>query len=92
MEQSHCAQIYTTVARSHDLHKDIMTALSQAIVVEAAIAVNRMDVSKRLSLADEIFAQQPNLLASVLVLQRMGASLKQMDVPLCISCWCPIRR
>ena len=56
-------------------------ALSQATVVEAEIAVNRMDTSARLSLADEIFAQQPNLLASVLVLKSMGASLKQMDVP-----------
>lgn len=59
-----------------------MALITQAVVVEAAIAVGGMGQAERLQLADEIFARQPNLLASVLVLQRMGASLRQMEVPL----------
>ena len=39
-----------------------------------------MGLNERVALADEIFLRQPNLLASVLVQQRMGASLQQMDV------------
>lgn len=41
-----------------------------------------MSMSQRVALADEVFLHQPNLLASVLVLQRMGASLAQMEVVL----------
>lgn len=33
-------------------------------------------------MADEIFLQQPNLLASILVLPRMGISMVQLEVPL----------
>lgn len=58
-----------------------MALITQTVVVEAAIAVGGMGQAERLQLADEIFARQPNLLASVLVLQRMDASLRQMEVP-----------
>lgn len=54
--------------------------LPLAVVAGAAIAVGAMSMSQRVALADEIFVHQPNLLASVLVLQRMGASLQQMEV------------
>ena len=57
-----------------------MSAISQAVLANAAIAVGAMDMKRRVALADEIFLHQPNLLASVLVQQRMGASLQQIDV------------
>ena len=57
-----------------------MSAISQAVLANAAIAVGAMDMNQRVGLADEVFAHQPNLLASVLVQQRMGASLQQMEV------------
>jgi hypothetical protein len=57
-----------------------MSAISQAVLADAAIAVGAMDVNRRMALADDIFAHQPNLLASVLVQQRMGASLQQIEV------------
>lgn len=61
-----------------------MTFISQTVLAEAIVVVNQMDIAERLLLADEIFAQQPNLLASVLVLQRMGLSLQQLDIPIYI--------
>jgi hypothetical protein len=59
-----------------------MTRITQAVLVEAARAVNRMGAQERLQLADEVFAHQPNLLASVVVLRQMGASDAQIEVPL----------
>ena len=61
-----------------------MSELSQAQVVQAAIAVERMSAAQRVALADEIYLRQPNLLASVLVLERMGVSLQQLEVPIYI--------
>ncbi len=58
-----------------------MALITQAVLAKAAVAVDGMDQAQRMQLADEVFAHQPNLLASVLVLQRMGASLRQMEVP-----------
>lgn len=58
-----------------------MALITQAVLAKAVIAVNGMGMTERVRLADEVFAHQPNLLASVLVLQRMGASLQQIDVP-----------
>ena len=57
-----------------------MSAISQAVLANAAIAVEAMGMNRRGALADEVFAHQPNLLASVLVQQRMGASLQQIEV------------
>jgi hypothetical protein len=57
-----------------------MSAISQAVLANAAVAVGAMDMDRRVALADEVFAHQPNLLASVLVQQRMGASLAQIEV------------
>ena len=39
-----------------------------------------MAAQQRVALADEVFAERPNLLASVVVQQRMGASLAQIEV------------
>ena len=51
-------------------------------MVRADLDVRGMDQAQKVSLADEIFAQQPNLLASILVLPRMGVSMVQLEVPL----------
>jgi hypothetical protein len=51
-------------------------------MVQAAIDVNAMGQAEKVGLADEIFAQQPNLLASVLALPRMGVGMVQLEVPL----------
>lgn len=59
-----------------------MGAITQSVMVQAAIDVNRMDPAKKVSLADEIFAQQPNMLASILALPRMGVGMVQLEVPL----------
>ncbi|HRH89282.1 MAG TPA: hypothetical protein PLO41_20745 [Rubrivivax sp.] len=61
-----------------------MALITQAVLAKAAVAVDAMGQAERVRLADEVFAHQPNLLASVLVLQRMGVSLAQMDVPIYI--------
>lgn len=59
-----------------------MTALSQSELVAADIAVRRMGLQQRVQLTDEIYAGQPQLLASVLVLPRYGATLEQLDIPI----------
>jgi hypothetical protein len=56
--------------------------ITRAVLVQAIIAVGAMGMTERLALSDEIFAEQPNLLASILVLHRMGVSLKDIEVPL----------
>jgi hypothetical protein len=57
-----------------------MTAISAPILIDADITVRRMSMDDRIALADEVFKQQPNLLASVLVQPRMGATLQQVEV------------
>src|SRR5680860_2803 len=42
--------------------------------------VQQMSMQEKESFFDEIYIEQPNLLASVLVQQQMGNSLKQMEV------------
>ena len=54
----------------------------QSVMVQAAIDVNGMSQAQKVGLADEIFAQQPNMLASILALPRMGVSVPQLEVPL----------
>ena len=50
-----------------------MGRLTQWVVIEADVAVRRMSHDQKVLLADEIHAQQPNMLASFLALPRMGA-------------------
>ena len=59
-----------------------MGRITQAVMVQADIDVQRMGQADKVHLADEIFAQQPNLLASILVLPRMGVSMVELEVPL----------
>lgn len=59
-----------------------MGVITQAVMVQAAIDVNGMGPAQKVHLADEIFAQQPNLLASILTLSRMGVGMVELEVPL----------
>ena len=59
-----------------------MELITQAVLVQAIRDVNAMNPAQKVQLADEIFLQQPNLLASVLVLSNMGVSTQQLEVPL----------
>jgi hypothetical protein len=59
-----------------------MSELSQVQVAQAVAAVERMSAHERVQLADEIYRCQPHLLASVLVLERMGVSMSQLEVPI----------
>lgn len=59
-----------------------MGLITQAAVVQAAVDVNGMSHAQKVRLADEIYEQQPNMLASVLVLPPMGGSMAQLEVPL----------
>lgn len=59
-----------------------MGAITQAAMVQADRDVRGMSQAQKVSLADEIFAQQPNMLASVLALPRMGVGMVELEVPL----------
>jgi hypothetical protein len=67
-------------SRGRARHQHAACALSQGVIADAATAFAAMTVPQRVTLGDEVFAEQPNLLASVLVQQRMGASLPQIEV------------
>jgi len=59
-----------------------MGRLTQWVVIEADIAVRGMNHDQKVRLADEIHAQQPNMLASILVLPQMGVDMAQLEVAL----------
>lgn len=59
-----------------------MGVITQAAMVQAAIDVNGMGQAQKVRLADEIFAHQPNMLASILALSRMGVGMVELEVPL----------
>ena len=59
-----------------------MASISSRNLVDAVLRVERMSFAERERLADEIHARQPNLFFSVLVLQRYGATLAQIEVVL----------
>lgn len=59
-----------------------MGVITQAVMVQADMEVRGMGPAHKVRLADEIFAQQPNLLASILALPRMGVGLVELEVPL----------
>ena len=56
--------------------------ITQAVMVQADIDVKRMSQTQKVALADEIFLRQPNMLASILALPRMGVGVVQLEVPL----------
>ena len=59
-----------------------MASISSRNLVDAVLRVERMSFQKREALANEIHARQPNLFFWVLVLQRYGATLEQVEVVL----------
>lgn len=59
-----------------------MGVITQSVMIQADIGVRRMGQAQKVALADEIFLQQPNLLASILALPRMGVDMVQLEVPL----------
>ena len=59
-----------------------MASISSRNLVDAVLRVERMSFQDRERLAEEVHARQPNLFFSVLVLQRYGASLEQIEVVL----------
>lgn len=59
-----------------------MPTVSAEHLVNAVHRVQAMTIHEREVLADEIHAVQPNLLYSVLVLQRFGATIEQLEVVL----------
>jgi hypothetical protein len=59
-----------------------MGRLTQWVVIEADIAVRGMSHDQKVRLADEIYAQQPNMLASILALPQMGVGMAQLEVAL----------
>lgn len=56
-----------------------MTALSIPVVTDAIRAVAAMSLQERLAMADRVHAEQPTLLYSVLVMQRFGATMVQIE-------------
>jgi hypothetical protein len=59
-----------------------MSRISRSALRRAIIAVEKMKSEEKLRLADEIFAVQPNMLGSVLVLSRLGVSTKKLEFAL----------
>lgn len=59
-----------------------MASISSRNLVDAVLRVERMTFRDRERLAEEVHARQPNLFFSVLVLQRYGATLEQVEVVL----------
>ena len=59
-----------------------MGQLTQGVVIEADVAVRRMSHDQKVRLADEIYAQQPNMLAAFLALPDLGAKMAQVEVAL----------
>lgn len=59
-----------------------MTLLTQDVMVQANIAINRMSVQQKVELTDEIYVQQPDLLASLLVWPRYGVDMQLLEEPI----------
>jgi hypothetical protein len=59
-----------------------MGRLTQWAVIEADVAVRRMSHDQRVRLADEIYALQPNMLASILALPRLVVDMAHLEVAL----------
>ncbi len=64
------------------MNKRPTASISSRNLACAVLRVERMSFDARVQLADEVQAEQPNLFFSVLVLQRYGATLVQIEVVL----------
>lgn len=58
-----------------------MTLLTQSVMARASIDIDRMSAQRKVELAEQTHARQPNLLASILVLPRYGVDMLQLEVP-----------
>ena len=58
----------------------------KSLVAGAATTFDALAEPQKLALVDEIYAQQPNLLASVTALSRFGAHLEDIDIALKVLC------
>ena len=56
-----------------------MARITQKILVDSVRRIATMDVPAKLKLVDEMFREQPNMLASVLVQKQLGVSEQKMD-------------
>ena len=65
-----------------------MSRISRNALVSAVTGVQAMDMKQKEQLADEIFRSQPNMLGSVLVLNRLGVSLQKIEFALNILFVC----
>jgi hypothetical protein len=59
-----------------------MTRITQIILVDAVIELERMGQQAQMRLADEIYARQPTLLGAVVVLRRFGVNDDQLAIAL----------
>jgi len=59
-----------------------MASISSQNLLDAVLRVEHMNFEDRARLADEVHARQPNLLYSVIVLHRFGATVAQIEVVL----------
>ncbi|MEO8122071.1 MAG: hypothetical protein ABI606_22445 [Rhodoferax sp.] len=57
-----------------------MAFISESVLAKAITAVRAMDIHQRELLADEIYANQPQLLTAVISQQRFGASFAQIEI------------
>jgi hypothetical protein len=57
-----------------------MARITTPVIAQAHVGVQRMSLAQKVALTDEIFKEQPTLLASILVLPRMGVAMEQLDV------------
>jgi hypothetical protein len=56
-----------------------MTKITESSLVYAILQIDNMDQNAKEAICDEIFREQPNLLASVLVLTKMDVSPPHID-------------
>ena len=57
-----------------------MARITAPVIAQAHVSVERLSMAQKVALTDEIFKEQPTLLASILVLPRMGVAMAQVDV------------
>ncbi|PWF47847.1 hypothetical protein C7C56_013360 [Massilia glaciei] len=59
-----------------------MSRISMTALADAIVMIRAMNIAQKEILAGELSRVQPNMLASVVVLPRMGVSLSKMEVPI----------
>lgn len=65
-----------------------MSRITTQILAKAITSVQKMDLKAKEYLADEIYHTQPNMLASVIVLDRFDVSMEKIDFALHILFVC----